>query len=135
MWGIGSLSTETRFRYIKVLANQKCWNWLHRPFIYHFYVRFSIHKFFDKIRFLRCKQVNFIFFNPFYVCIYLYSHTAKYNGTEKNNNIIIKVKESFISLLKHSQMTWHLYMIVIVNMLFQKLLKQSYAAPVLKSSL
>jgi hypothetical protein len=24
-----------------------------------------------------------------YIYIYLYSHTAKYNGTEKNNNIII----------------------------------------------
>jgi hypothetical protein len=28
-------------------------------------------------------------FPPFRVSIYLYSHTAKYNGTEKNNNIII----------------------------------------------
>ena len=40
-------------------------------------------------RLLKFKGLKSTFLLTFIIYIYLYSHTAKYNGTEKNNNIII----------------------------------------------
>ena len=57
---------------------------------HHWIRRKGYSKCYSNCSFLDCLPVNISHLDTcLLVIIYMYSHTAKYNGTEKNNNMII----------------------------------------------